>query len=96
MKTIQIKYDNFRKFLAEAMPPGSFWLSLIASVPLDTFLHSIYKRVVAELGLTLQQITDKVLLQARLQKSDFTTMYIDKFSLYCEYFLQIVQQVYKK
>jgi hypothetical protein len=30
------------------------------------------------------------------QKSDFTAVHIDKFSLYCEYFLQIAQQVYKK
>jgi hypothetical protein len=96
METVQIKYDNFRKFLTEAAPPGSFWLLLMASVPLDTFLHSIYKRVEAEPGLTLQQITYKLLLQAGLQKSDFTATHIDKFSLYCEYFLQITQQVYKK
>jgi hypothetical protein len=95
METVQIKYDNFRKFLAEAALPGSF-LSLMASVPLDTFLHGIYERVEGEPGLTLQQITDKVLLQAGLQKSDFTAAHIDKFSLYCKYFLQIVQQVYKK
>jgi hypothetical protein len=68
----------------------------MASMPLDTFLRSIYERVKAKPGLTLQQITDKVLLQAGLQKSDFTTAHIDKFSLYCKYFLQIVQQVYKK
>jgi hypothetical protein len=68
----------------------------MASVLLDTFLHSIYKRVEAEPGLTLQQIIDKVLLKARLQKSDFTAVHIDKFILYCKYFLQIAQQVYKK
>jgi hypothetical protein len=96
METVQIKYDNFRKFLTDAAPPGSFWLSLMASVPLDTILRGIYERVEAEPGLTLQQITDKVLLQAGLQKSDFTAAHIDKFSLYCEYFLQIAQQVYKK
>jgi hypothetical protein len=89
METIQIKYDNFRKFLTDAAPPGSFWLSLMASVLLDTFLRSIYERVEAEPGLTFQQITNKVLLQAGLQKSDFITAHIDKFSLYCEYFLQI-------
>jgi hypothetical protein len=61
METIQIKYDNFRKFLADAALPGSFWLSLMASVPLDTFLCGKYKRVEAEPGLTLQQITNKVL-----------------------------------
>jgi hypothetical protein len=96
METIQIKYDNFRKFLTDAVPPGSFWLLLMASIPLDMFLCSIYEKVEAELGLTLEQITDRVLLQAGLQKSDFTAVYIDKFSLYCEYFLRIVQQVYKK
>jgi hypothetical protein len=96
METIQIKYDNFRKFLTKAVPSGSFWLSLMVSVPFDMFLCGIYERVEAEPGLTLQQITDKVLLQAGLQKSDFTVVHIDKFSLYCEYFLQISQQVYKK
>jgi hypothetical protein len=44
METIQIKYDNFRKFLTEAVQLGLFWLSLIASVPLDSFLYGIYER----------------------------------------------------
>jgi hypothetical protein len=52
----------------EAALLGSFWLSLMV---LDKFLHGIYEKVEAELGLTLQQITDKVLLKAGLQKSDF-------------------------
>jgi hypothetical protein len=54
---------------------------------LDMFLHSIYERIKAEPGLTLQQITNKVLLQVGLQKSDFTTHI-------CEYFLQISLQVW--
>jgi hypothetical protein len=53
METVQIKYDNFRKFGTDAAPPGSFWLSLMASVLLDTFLRGIYERVEAEPGLTL-------------------------------------------
>ena len=96
MEPVQIKYDNFKKFLAEAVPPGSFWLSLMTSVPLDTFLRSIYERVETEPGLTIEQITDKVLLQVGLQKKDFMIAQIEKFSLYCEYFLQITQRVYKK
>jgi hypothetical protein len=67
----------------------------MASGMLETFLHSIYERVEAEQGLTIEQITDKVLLQVGLQRKDFTPTHIEKFSLYCEYFLQISQQVYK-
>jgi hypothetical protein len=99
METVQIKYDNFKKFISEAIPAensGTFWLSLMASMPLETFLHGIYERVEAEPGLTIEQITDKVLLQVGLQRKDFTCAHIEKFSLYCEYFLQISQQVYKK
>jgi hypothetical protein len=99
METVQIKYNNFKKFIAEAVlaeNSGTFWLSLMASVPLETFLHGKYERVEAELGLTIEQITDKVLLQVGLQRKDFTRVHIEKFSLYCEYFLQISRQVYKK
>jgi hypothetical protein len=53
MESVQTKYNNFLKFVAEAAPLGSFWLSLLASVPLDTFLHGIYERVEAEPGLTI-------------------------------------------
>jgi hypothetical protein len=42
METVQIKYDNFKKFIVEAAPPGSFWLLLMASVPLETFLRYIW------------------------------------------------------
>jgi hypothetical protein len=96
METMQIKFDNFKRFLAEAVLQGSIWLSLMARVPLDTFLCGIYERAEAEPGLTIEQITDKVLVQAGLQRGDFTPVQIEKFSLYCEYFLQISQRVYKK
>jgi hypothetical protein len=96
METVQIKFDNFKRFLAEAVPQGSIWLSLMASVSLDTFLCGIYERAEAEPGLIIGQITDKILVQAGLQRGDFTPAQIEKFSLYCEYFLQISQRVYKK
>jgi hypothetical protein len=96
METMQIKFDNFKRFLAEAVPQGSIWLSLMASVLLDTFLCSIYERAEAELGWTIEQITNKVLVQAGLQRGDFTPAQIEKFSLYCKYFLQISQRVYKQ
>ena len=89
MESVQIKYDNFKAFLREAAPQGSFWLTILASVPLDTFLRSIHEHLEAEPGLTIEQITDKVLLQVGLQKKDFTTAQIEKFSLYCEYFMTV-------
>jgi hypothetical protein len=59
---MQTKYNNFLKFITEATPPGSFWLSLMASIPFNTFLCGIYERAEAEPGLTIEQITDKVLV----------------------------------
>jgi hypothetical protein len=99
METVQIKYDNFLKFITEAVSSNNqstFWLSLLASVPLETFLRGIYEQSEAEPGLTIEQITDKVLDRAGLQRKDFTGAQIEKFSLYCEYFLQISRQIYKK
>jgi hypothetical protein len=71
-------------------------LILLASMPLNTFLHNIYEQTKTEPGLTIEQITNKMLLHMGLQKSDFSSAQIEKFSLYCEYFLQISQQIYKK
>jgi hypothetical protein len=75
MESVQIKYNNFLKFITEVVSTNNqstFWLSLLARVPLETFLCSIYEQSEAEPGLTIQQITDKVLDWAGLQRKDFT------------------------
>ena len=81
MDTVLQRYANFQRFLAEVAPPGSFWLTIMASVPLETFLHGIAAWLAAEPRLTLDQITDKVLAHVGLTRREFTPAQLDTFLL---------------
>lgn len=98
MEVVQQKYDNFRAFLSNEVP-NAFWLSLVTSAPLETFLRGVYERKEKErhaMGgkLTIEQITDRILVETGLRREQFTLSAIAKFQLYTEYFLDVSTQLY--
>jgi hypothetical protein len=91
MEGVRVKYDNFKKFLADI----AFLLSFkLASVPVEMFLREIYERAEKEPNLTIQQITECVFEETGLSRADFSAEQIKKFNLYCEYFLLISKKLY--
>jgi hypothetical protein len=91
MEGARVKYDNFKKFLAES----AFWLSIkLASVPVEMFLREIYERAEKEPGLTIEQITARVFEETGLSQADFSAEQVAKFQLYIEYFLLISKKLY--
>jgi hypothetical protein len=92
MEGARVKYDNFKKFLADS----TFWLSIkLASVPVEMFLKEIYERVEKEPNLTIEQITACVFEETGLSWADFSAEQVAKFQLYIEYFLLISKKLYK-
>jgi hypothetical protein len=90
MEGVRVKYDNFKKFLADS----AFWLSIkLASVPVETFLREIYEWVENEPNLTIEQITEHVFEETGLSQADFSAEQVAKFQLYIEYFLLMAKQI---
>jgi hypothetical protein len=91
MEGVRVKYDNFKKFLAES----AFWLSIkLASVPVEMFLREIYEQAEKEPNLSIKQITARVFEKTGLSRADFSAEHVAKFQLYIEYFLLISKKLY--
>jgi hypothetical protein len=96
MEVVEQRYNNFQQWISTELAgqiPNSFLLSLVASVPLHTFLRKLYERAQAA-SLTVEQITSQVIAKTGLSRQDFSNAQIDRFQLYIEYFLHISDQLF--
>jgi len=90
MDIVQAKFDNFKKFVAEAAP-GAMLLQRFLAMDLREFLSTVNEKM--KENLTTDEIVGRVLDFAWMSRDSFTPDQIAKLKLYIEYFCDITQRL---
>jgi hypothetical protein len=90
MQPVEQRLTNLKRFIADTVPNAPM-LQLFMAAPTNVFLQAVAARVAK--GQTVAQIADEVMEFARVKRSDFSAEQIEKFELYCEYFMNVVRDL---
>ena len=92
MEPVELRFTRFKRFVAQNAS-GASMLALFMNMPLGPFLQTVHAK--SQEGMSVEDITSKVLDYAGMRRESFAPETIEKFQLYIEYFTEVSRQLYQ-